>query len=421
MIDVEREVRDALRRHEPEVPLVDPIDVPSIARRTRSRQLLNVVGAGLVTTVVVLGIASGVSAILRAGPPTPADRPAPVDPASLTPPAEAPVVVGSGTTEGWAWILSASTDGSCVAFTDPQGSETNCTIVEALVGVEGTMDVVDVRVRSPRPPAPSIVFFFGRVPSQTATVEVAVPTQEASEGELFPSPEGVDLEMGYYVRWLVGYRYPFVPDTTVRALDAEQGSVGERRYRENGAVLERPDWAEPPSFTTLETIAAGTRQALVPGKPRFQEVPLEIAIYRNEATGLLCVGEPGGLGICGPEDDPVPAWLDSIATTCSQFPSCAWPPISLVGGGTGGMPGVIVSFGWGVFSEPVTSVRSERYAFGPSGSDDEPVRDGWLEAELYELPAEYGRPFGVFIYECDDCLTGDTIGLDADGEVIGRA
>jgi hypothetical protein len=85
------------------------------------------------------------------------------------------------------------------------------------------------------------------------------------------------------------------------------------------------------------------------------------------------------------------------------------------------MPGVIVSFGWGVFTEPVASVRSERYAFGPGRSDDEPVRDGWLEAELYDLPAEYGHPFGIFVYECDDCLAGDTFGLDANGELIGRA
>ena len=81
MIDIEHEVREALRRHELEVPLADPIDAPVVVRRTRTRQVANAFGAVLVAALVVLGLTSGVSALLRSAPrqadeppPTPATR-----------------------------------------------------------------------------------------------------------------------------------------------------------------------------------------------------------------------------------------------------------------------------------------------------------------------------------------------------------
>jgi len=77
MIDVERELRAALDRHESEVPLMDPADTAAIGRRARTRQARNLFGAGLAAAVVALGIVIGANAILRAEPPTPAEPPAP--------------------------------------------------------------------------------------------------------------------------------------------------------------------------------------------------------------------------------------------------------------------------------------------------------------------------------------------------------
>lgn len=74
---------------------------------------------------------------------------------------------------------------------------------------------------------------------------------------------------------------------------------------------------------------------------------------------------------------------------------------------------------WGVFREPVVSVRAQRFVL-PDGFSGPSVRDGWLDAQTYELPGEYGDPFRIFVYTCDDCLTGRTVGFDADGNEVAR-
>jgi hypothetical protein len=88
MSDVEQLVREALHRHEAEVPLPDPLEARPVATRARRRQVLNAVGAGVLAAAIVLGAASGVGAILRAGDRRPATEPTPTPPA----PASAPVV-----------------------------------------------------------------------------------------------------------------------------------------------------------------------------------------------------------------------------------------------------------------------------------------------------------------------------------------
>ena len=83
MTDVELLVREALARHQTEVPMTDPLDTRSVAVRARRRQVLNALGAGLVAIVIVLGAVSGAGAILRADDRTPA-LPKPTPPAAST-------------------------------------------------------------------------------------------------------------------------------------------------------------------------------------------------------------------------------------------------------------------------------------------------------------------------------------------------
>jgi Tol biopolymer transport system component len=72
MIDLEREIREALVRHELQVPTLDRADAPTVIRRTRMRQVVNGLGAVFVAALVAVGITSGVNALLRAEPSRPA-------------------------------------------------------------------------------------------------------------------------------------------------------------------------------------------------------------------------------------------------------------------------------------------------------------------------------------------------------------
>jgi TolB protein len=66
MSDVERLIREALLRHEAEVPPPDPLEARPIAVRARRRQVLNVLGAGVLVVLIALGAAGGIGALLRA-------------------------------------------------------------------------------------------------------------------------------------------------------------------------------------------------------------------------------------------------------------------------------------------------------------------------------------------------------------------
>jgi WD40-like Beta Propeller Repeat len=77
MSDVERLIREALLRHEAEVPPPDPLEARPVAVRARRRQVLNVLGAGVLVALIALGAAGGIGALLRAD----IQRPA-VDPIS---------------------------------------------------------------------------------------------------------------------------------------------------------------------------------------------------------------------------------------------------------------------------------------------------------------------------------------------------
>ena len=356
------------------------------------------------------------NAILRSSP-RPADPdPVPVLPHDgLTPPPAAPIVVGEGATEGWTWMLSASADGTCVAFTDQQGSETTCSEPDELVGEDGTIDVVDVQVRGPQAPAPPLLFFFGRVPPAATRVEVNLSTFEQPEGELFAPPDGMDVAPGYYVQWVRGLAYPYLPEgVRVWAYDAQGNSVGARPQKDEGAELERPIWAQTPTFTTLERITSG-HSDLGDGRD------WEIAVFRNEATGLVCLGEPGSISVCGPPGDPAPGWVDGLAVLCARYPSIACGPTLQVIGGEGGGPvdGGVVSFGWGVFTDPVATVRVERYTL-TNGFSSASERNGWVETDVFEVPARYGAQIRVFAYSCA-CLSGEAVGFDAGGNEVARS
>jgi hypothetical protein len=415
MIDVEREIREALQRHELEVPSFDRSDVPRLLRRTRTRQVANAVGTVLMAGLLALGITTGVTTLLRAEGGRPADDPSPTPPtaATLVPPEEAPIVVGSGSADGWAWVLSASVDGACVALTDAQGSELSC----SGEGAEGVAnDVVTVDARSPQEPAPPLLFVFGRVPPRTSTVWAGTFVLEPTDGELFAAPEGVRLNAGFYVRWIPGYPYPFVPDVIVYATGEQGEFVGADR---DGVTLERPIWATPATHTVLEVIAtAANRVWLEDGSS--EPGTFNVSIFRDEATGRVCLGEIGSGAVCGPAADPVPAWQAAIASYCeapdAYPPTCGWPPLNAMslGGATAPSFGA-ASWGWGLVGDPLVTVRAERSVLNERFGTD---RDGWLEADIYDLPAEYGAPFRVWVYSCDDCLTGGTVGLDADGNEV---
>lgn len=130
MIDVERLVRDALARHEVEMPTPDPLEAHPVAVRARRRQVLNGFGVVLAALVITLAAVSGFDALVRADRTMPADEPE-VTPTPTLPndlgapivgpfeaPPQAPIVVGSDRTNGSAWMLSTSADGRCIAFTD---------------------------------------------------------------------------------------------------------------------------------------------------------------------------------------------------------------------------------------------------------------------------------------------------------------
>ena len=82
MTDVEQVVCEALRRHEAEVPVPDPLEAHPVVRRARRRQVLNAVGASVIAVLIALGAAGGIGALLRADVQRPAiePRPAPSTP-----------------------------------------------------------------------------------------------------------------------------------------------------------------------------------------------------------------------------------------------------------------------------------------------------------------------------------------------------
>jgi hypothetical protein len=417
--DLDDDLRELFRRHEGDVLGRDLTAPPGIVRRVRRRQVVNVLVVGLVVAVLVVGSMAGIGALLRASDRRPAEPPVPPE-TPLTPPAEAPIAVGSGSADGWAWLLSASTDGACVALTDAQGSEISCagggSDGDGAGGVRN--DVIWAAVRSPQTPAPSVVLVFGRVPPRSATVEAwtSVWNDEVG-GALFDAPDGVDLNARFYVRWVLGYPYPFVPEVTVYASDDQGQGVGAERNWQ-GVTPERPSWATTPTLTVLDVIESReTRQPSEGGGP-WEVVPLEIAIFRDEATGRVCFGEVGTNAVCGPAEDPAPAWEVAVVSGCEESGGCEWPPfIGFNESGATDPEQGATAWGWGLLRDPVVAVRAERFVLNDNYGSD---RDGWLDAQLYALPAEYGAPFRVYVYSCGDCLTGDIFGVDADGNDVAK-
>jgi hypothetical protein len=392
MIDVERLVRDALARHESEVPTPDPLEAHPTAVRTRRRQVLNAVGAGLIAVVIALGAASGIGT-LRAEGTKPADdsteTPAPPNdlgaavPGPFEAPAQAPIVVGSDRTRGWTWMLSSSADGRCLAFTDRRGSEVDCS------GPSGAP--IDAYVDGGQSPV-GLTFVFGRLPREANVVRLSVPSRHSTTGKVFViTPRGLNLDHLLFVGYIEGFDHPLVPDTVVQAVDTPAEAVIASR------PLERPTWARAP-FSVIATVASGMREA-VP----LLDVPRdwEIDLFRDEQTGKVCLGEPGRASACGDAEDPVREWIST------------WSSFEIVTNDLGaccmfGSP----RFVWGVYREPVASIEVE--IRGQPGRSSE-----WLPAEprIYGLPDGYDA-FTVFVVECD-CWGLRVHTFAADGSEIG--
>lgn len=92
MIDVERLVRDTLARHEADMPIPEPLEAYTVVARTRRRQLLNAVSAGLIALVIALSAVSGIGALLRADGRKPAIEPTPTPTPGPPAPGSAAVV-----------------------------------------------------------------------------------------------------------------------------------------------------------------------------------------------------------------------------------------------------------------------------------------------------------------------------------------
>lgn len=395
MIDVERLVRDALERQEAEVPTLEPLEARSVAVRSRRRQVMNAVGASLIALVIALGATSGIGALRAEGtkpaedstetPPPPTDLGAPI-PGPFEAPSRAPIVVGSGKSEAWRWMLSSSADGRCLAFTDEQGSEVNCS------GPSG--NPIDAYVHSPRTPAPAVAFVFGRLPMEANSVAVTVPSRRRTKGTIFfITPRGLRLPYRVYVGTIEGYERPWVPDAIVEAIDTPPNTVIA------SSPLARPTWGRAP-FTVIERVASGTN----PIHPFEDEPPerWEIDIFRDEGTGEVCLGEPGRESACGSANDPVAGWVST------------WPSFQRVNTDSGPMGfGASRQFMWGVFRDPIASIEVE--LLDPAG-----MSSGWHrgEAEVYRLPSGYGDAFSIFVVDCD-CWGVRVHQLAADGSEIG--
>jgi hypothetical protein len=92
MNDLESQLRDAFRGHEGDAPALDLSDARQIAGRTRRRQIMNAVVAGIAGIALVIGAAAGVGVLVRADR-VPADPapPAPAGIAGIALPIEYPV------------------------------------------------------------------------------------------------------------------------------------------------------------------------------------------------------------------------------------------------------------------------------------------------------------------------------------------
>lgn len=96
MNDLEHEIRDALRRHEGDAPPFDASDARRATGRTRQRQILNVLGFGLGTIVIISGLVAGLNGLVGADRrPTVIDAPPPAPTSVATPtPGAAAIVHG---------------------------------------------------------------------------------------------------------------------------------------------------------------------------------------------------------------------------------------------------------------------------------------------------------------------------------------
>lgn len=395
MNDLEHAVREALRRRERDVPMVDWDDAPVVAHRTRRRQLRNGAGGVLLAIGIAAAAAIGVGAVVRTDQGTPAGRD------DLKAPADAPIVVKSGNTQGWAWLLSVSHDGTCVALTDRQGSETTCATeadAAALPGDEGSTALLDVAIRSPRPPAPALVFVFGRISPRVDRVELdlGIPTPvmgltsegvSVYNGLIFDAPQGLMTSDRYYMAWLAGVPSPIVPDLSVVAFDSS------RRAPLDRATVTRPAWAQPP-FTSLEIIGSGTWRS-----PLGDELePWEIGIYRNEVTGEPCLGELSGAPSQCMTSDQLSMWLPA--------------PVEIVGFKSSTTSHTGTALVWGIYRDPVTSLSVRL----PAGQ--------LVDQRTFPPPQGYPFEFSVFVFEfeyTDEYTGGSVVGLDANGEIVERA
>jgi hypothetical protein len=102
MNDLDRQIRDALRRHEGDAPALDASDARHAAARTRRRQIVNVAGVGLGTLVIVIGLVVGVNGwVLADRSPTVIDSPTELEGACPSPASVATPAPDDERAHGW--------------------------------------------------------------------------------------------------------------------------------------------------------------------------------------------------------------------------------------------------------------------------------------------------------------------------------
>ena len=235
-------------------------------------------------------------------------------------------------------------------------------------------------------------FIFGRLPREANVVRVYAPSRHTTTGKVFViAAAELDLTYQLFVGYVEGHEYPWMPDATINAVDTPGNTI-------IASELERPDWARAP-FTVLTTVASGVHE-LHPFVDKAPE-PWEIDIFRDERTGEVCLGEPGGQAACGSAQNPVAGWRST------------WSSFERVNTDSGPMGfGASPQFMWGVFRDPVASIEVE--LLDPAG-----VSPGWQPAdvEIIRLPTGYGDAFSIFVVDCD-CWGVRVHQLAADGSEI---
>lgn len=130
MIDLERDLRSALRERADNMPgSTEARMPPSVRRRARRRQAVTVTLGGLIVAILAVGGTVTASRIFP-GPPTvrPVERPTQPVPTRPLPSPDEVTVVGSGVSLGHSWdlLVTHGVDGWCLGVRTEKGTGLGC-------------------------------------------------------------------------------------------------------------------------------------------------------------------------------------------------------------------------------------------------------------------------------------------------------